>query len=252
MKPLLPFLMSACLLTGCTSAQLQSMADSLDSYKNSVADFFTPESQKQEAKSGGERIRTAKTVDELDAEKQKAKNKKSEPTKEELQKRQEQIDHENAQYAEENWQMAKPLLGTADAIPYLIEAGKFGHPEANYQLALAFLYGHGVNKHYQQAEILMGDAARAKHPPAQYMFASLLLNRAQTTADPNEIYIFLPRAYAWYVVAERNGIEAATGQKNKIKKILTRKVYGPDAGMNAYLWSECQRLAKDGLSKYVK
>ena len=165
--------------------------------------------------------------------------------------KQEQATQENRKTATENWNIARSKLGTADAIPYLVGAAEAGHPAATYQLAMAFLQGKGVNPNYQQAEILMGDAARLKYPQAQYVFANMMWQRAKNAYDQNQLFIFLPRAYAWYAVAEKNGVKAATAQKKKLKNMMTRKVYGPDAEVNAYLWDEAKRLTADGFSKYL-
>ena len=50
---------------------------------------------------------------------------------------------------------------------------------------------------------------------------------------------------------ERNGVKVATAPKNRLKNLMTRKVYGPDAEVNAYMWDEAKRLTADGFSKYL-
>lgn len=157
----------------------------------------------------------------------------------------------NSQLAEENWNLARPLLGKPEAIPYLTAAANEHHPAALYHLSKAYLNGTGVYRNYQQAEILMGDSAREKYPQAQYAFANMMYERARYARTQNDIFIFLPRAYAWYAVAERNGVRAATPGKNKTQRIMTEKKYGTDAEVNRYLWDEAIRLKEDGFSKYL-
>lgn len=232
-------------LSGCSTEQFQKTMDSFNESMDSVGEFFSQG-----------RYRAAKPMTPAEQEAQQAKLREQVRQYQAKQAaankaKEEKVAQENQKTAQENWNIARTKLGTADAIPYLAAAAEAGHPAATYHLAMAFLQGKGVNPNYQQAEILMGDAARLKYPQAQYVFGNMMMQRAKTVYDPNHLLMWLPRAYAWYAVAERNGVKAATAPKNKLKNMMTRKVYGPDAEVNAYMWDEAQRLTADGFSKYL-
>ena len=232
-------------LSGCSTEQLQQ---TMDSFSNSMQSIGNRLSQ------GRYYQAEPKTKEQAEAEQERLKEQVRQYQAQHAQQtqvQQEQVAQENQKTAAENWAIAKKKLGTAQAIPYLVAAAEAGHPAATYQLAMAFLQGKGVNPNYQQAELLMGDAARLKYPRAQYAFANMIYRRAQKAYDQNQLFVFLPRAYAWYAVAERNGVKAATAQKNKLKSIMTRKVYGVDAQVNAMMWEDAQRLAQDGFEKYL-
>lgn len=247
----IPAAILSLLLSGCSTEQFQKTMDSFNESMESVGNYF----------SEGRYYTKTMTVEEQQAEQERlkeqvrqyqAKQAAANKTKEKkVAQGNKQVAQENTKTAQENWNIARTKLGTADAIPYLVAAAEAGHPAATYNLAMAFLQGKGVNPNYQQAEILMGDAARLKYPQAQYVFANMMMQRAKTVYDPNHLLMWLPRAYAWYAVAERNGVKAATAPKNRLKNMMTRKVYGPDAEVNAYMWDEAQRLTADGFSKYL-
>ena len=230
-------------MSGCSTAQWQEA-------RNRVEDFFNPYAELERNWPKELTPESKRMIKEFeDHQKAQAEAKK---------KRQQRIARENAEAerqllanAEQNWQAARQVLGTADAIPYLHAAAQGRHPAATYHLALAFLRGQGVNVNYREAEAWMREAARLKYPAAQYAFANMCMERAKRVWDPNHIFIFLPTAYAWYTVAEHNGVRAASAPRQRIQAQLTRKVYGPDAEVNAYMWDEAQRLTADGFSKYL-
>ena len=241
----LPAAIIALFLSGCSTDQFQKTMDSFNDSMQSLSKHLS-EGRYYKAK--------PMTKEEAEAEQERLKEQVRQYQAKhaaETKVKQEQAAQEDRKTATENWNIARSKLGTADAIPYLVAAAEAGHPAATYQLSMAFLQGKGVNPNYQQAEILMGDAARLKYPQAQYVFANMMWQRAKNAYDQNQLFIFLPRAYAWYAVAEKNGVKAATAQKNKLKNMMTRKVYGPDAEVNAYLWDEAKRLTADGFSKYL-
>ena len=179
----IPAAILSLLLSGCSTEQFQKTMDSFNQSMESVGNYF----------SEGRYYTKTMTVEEQQAEQERLKEqvrqyqaKHAAANKEKEKKvaqENKQVAQENRKTAQENWNIARTKLGTADAIPYLVAAAEAGHPAATYNLAMAFLQGKGVNPNYQQAEILMGDAARLKYPQAQYVFANMMMQRAKTVYD---------------------------------------------------------------------
>jgi TPR repeat protein len=88
-----------------------------------------------------------------------------------------------------------------EAFHWFLTASEKGHPEAQYNLALAYERGLGVTRNRQQALRWLNKSAKAGNADAQYMLGLLLLDRGPTRPDSAAVQ----SAMAWFTKAANAG-----------------------------------------------
>lgn len=88
------------------------------------------------------------------------------------------------------------------AFQQFLKAARQGHPEASYQVALAYTVGQGVKESEAEAFRWAGVAARKGHPGAQYMLGMMYLKGWCVKSD-------LRQACGWLLKAGMQGVVPA-------------------------------------------
>ena len=118
----------------------------------------------------------------------------------------------------------------ARAIEELGPAADGGDSEAQFTLGKIHEAGLGRTKDPTRAAALYKAAAEQDHPMAQHSFAYALFMGEGVEQD-------LVEALKWFILAARNGVEAAAAFGNRVSKILPRR-FIIDARRAARQWRE--------------
>ncbi len=100
------------------------------------------------------------------------------------------------------------------AFSWLKAAADRGHPEAIYQLGMAYLYGRGTIQNYKYALQRFEQAARLNNTEAQYLLG--IMHR-----DGMGVPVNKPLAYAWLNVAASNGNEVAALERERMAVLMS-------------------------------
>lgn len=100
------------------------------------------------------------------------------------------------------------------AFEWIKAAADRGHPEAIYQLGMAYLYGRGTVQNYKYAYQRFEQAARMNNHEAQYLIG--IMHRDGMGVPANR-----DMAYAWLNIAASNGNEVAALERERMATIMS-------------------------------
>ncbi|MFN3595410.1 MAG: hypothetical protein ACK4TK_12125 [Thiobacillaceae bacterium] len=100
------------------------------------------------------------------------------------------------------------------AFEWIKAAADRGHPEAIYQLGMAYLYGRGTVQNYKYAYQRFEQAARMNDHEAQYLIG--IMHR-----DGMGVPVSHDMAYAWLNIAASNGNEVAAIERERMATIMS-------------------------------
>lgn len=99
------------------------------------------------------------------------------------------------------------------AYNWIKAAADRGHPDAVYQLGMAYLYGRGTLQNYNYAHRRFEQAARLNNHEAQYLLG--IMHR-----DGMGVPVSRELAYAWLNIAASNGNEVAALERERMAVIM--------------------------------
>lgn len=105
-------------------------------------------------------------------------------------------------------------LDYQNAFNWLKAAADRGHPDAIYQLGMAYLYGRGTLQNYKYAHQRFEQAARLNNSEAQYLLG--IMHR-----DGMGVPLSRDLAYAWLNIAASNGNEVAALERERLATIMS-------------------------------
>lgn len=100
------------------------------------------------------------------------------------------------------------------AFGWIKAAAERGHPEAVYQLGMAYLYGRGTVQNYKFAYQRFEQAARMNNHEAQYLIGIMHRDGMGVPASRD-------LAYAWLNIAASNGNEIAALERERLATIMS-------------------------------
>lgn len=100
------------------------------------------------------------------------------------------------------------------AFEWIKAAADRGHPDAVYQLGMAYLYGRGTLQNYKYALQRFEQAAKLNNHEAQYLLG--IMHR-----DGMGVPVSRDLAYAWLNIAASNGNEVAALERERMAVIMT-------------------------------
>lgn len=100
------------------------------------------------------------------------------------------------------------------AYNWIKAAADRGHPEAIYQLGMAYLYGRGTIQNYKYAHQRFVQAAKLNNHEAQYLLG--IMHR-----DGMGVPVSRDLAYAWLNIAASNGNEVAVLERERMAVIMS-------------------------------
>lgn len=100
------------------------------------------------------------------------------------------------------------------AFAWIKAAADRGHPEAIYQLGMAYLYGRGTVQNYKYAYQRFEQAARMNNHEAQYLIG--IMHR-----DGMGVPVSRDMAYAWLNIAASNGNEIAALERERMATLMS-------------------------------
>lgn len=100
------------------------------------------------------------------------------------------------------------------AFNWIKAAADRGHPDAIYQLGMAYLYGRGTIQNYSYAHQRFEQAARLNNHEAQYLLG--IMHR-----DGMGVPVSRDRAYAWLNIAASNGNEVAALERERMAVVMS-------------------------------
>ena len=100
------------------------------------------------------------------------------------------------------------------AFNWIKTAADRGHPDAIYQLGMAYLYGRGTIQNYKYAQQRFEQAAKLNNHEAQYLLG--IMHR-----DGMGVPVSRDLAYAWLNIAASNGNEVAALERERIALIMS-------------------------------
>ncbi len=105
-------------------------------------------------------------------------------------------------------------LDYQNAFNWLKAAADRGHPDAVYQLGMAYLYGRGTIQNYKYAHQRFEQAAKLNNHEAQYLLG--IMHR-----DGMGMPVSRDLAYAWLNIAASNGNEVAALERERLAVIMS-------------------------------
>ncbi len=100
------------------------------------------------------------------------------------------------------------------AFNWIKAAADRGHPDAIYQLGMAYLYGRGTIQNYKYAQQRFEQAAKLNNHEAQYLLG--IMHR-----DGMGVPVSKDMAYAWLNIAASNGNEVAALERERMAVIMS-------------------------------
>ena len=100
------------------------------------------------------------------------------------------------------------------AFNWIKAAADRGHPDAIYQLGMAYLYGRGTIQNYKYAQQRFEQAAKLNNHEAQYLLG--IMHR-----DGMGVPVSRDLAYAWLNIAASNGNEVAALERERMAVIMS-------------------------------
>jgi tetratricopeptide (TPR) repeat protein len=100
------------------------------------------------------------------------------------------------------------------AFDWIKAAADRGHPDAIYQLGMAYLYGRGTIQNYKYAQQRFEQAARLNNHEAQYLLG--IMHR-----DGMGVPVSRDLAYAWLNIAASNGNEVAALERERMAAVMS-------------------------------
>ncbi len=100
------------------------------------------------------------------------------------------------------------------AFNWIKAAADRGHPDAIYQLGMAYLYGRGTIQNYKYAHQRFEQAAKLNNHEAQYLLG--IMHR-----DGMGVPVSRDLAYAWLNIAASNGNEVAALERERMAVIMS-------------------------------
>jgi TPR repeat protein len=105
-------------------------------------------------------------------------------------------------------------LDYQQAFNWIKAAADRGHPDAIYQLGMAYLYGRGTIQNYKYAHQRFEQAAKLNNNEAQYLLG--IMHR-----DGMGVPVSRDLAYAWLNIAASNGNEVAAIERERMALIMS-------------------------------